>query len=141
MPENNLFPASRTQSSEDPTPPPTRVIDPVTGRVTNVDPLSLQESMSEALGNYVVVEFLIGTENLVSREGILNSVGQSWLVLYDPPTDTSTLCDMYSVKFVTFFQPGVYPYQNRSVAIQSTPQNPARRTLASSNTNNTFYQR
>ena len=141
MPENNIFPSSRSQGREESASSPGRAIDPATGRITEVDPLSLQESMSEALGNYVVVEFLIGTENLVVREGILNSVGQSWLVLYDPPTDTSTLCDMYSVKFVTFFQPGVYPYQNGSVAIQSTPQNPARRTLSSSNTNNTFYQR
>ena len=88
-----------------------RAIDPRTGELTNVDPMTLQEIMSEALGTYVIVEFLVGTQNIVRREGVLNSVGQSWLVLYDETNDTSLLCDMYSVKFVTFFQPGVRPYQ------------------------------
>ena len=122
MPENNIFPPA-AGSSESPTPPmPGQAIDPFTGEATQVDPMTLQEIMSEALGTYVIVEFLIGTQSIVRREGVLNSVGQSWLVLYDETNDTSLLCDMYSVKFVTFFQPGVRPYQSSPAPAQSQQQ-------------------
>ena len=63
------------------------------------------------MGRYVVVEFLIGTQNIVRREGVLTAVGTSWLVLYDESNGTSVVCDMYSVKFVTYFDPGARPDQ------------------------------
>ncbi len=118
MAENSIFPPAGMGFEGAPA-VPGKAIDPRTGDVTHVDPMTLQEIMSEALGTYVIVEFLVGTQNIVRREGILNSVGMSWLVLYDETTDTSLLCDMYSVKFVTFFQPGVRPYESP----QTSPQN------------------
>lgn len=109
MPENNIYPPADQETAvpfqED--------------TVTNVDPLSLQEILSMAIGVYVIVEFLIGTENMVTREGLLNSVGQGWLELYDEVADTTTICDLYSVKFVTFFQPGVRPYQAPQTMMQN----------------------
>jgi hypothetical protein len=75
----------------------------------NVDPETIQEIISLSVGNYVVVEFLVGTQNIVRKEGVLTAVGVSWLVLYDESTGTSVVCDMYSVKFVTYFDPGVRP--------------------------------
>lgn len=74
-----------------------------------VDPETIQEIISLSVGNYVVVEFLVGTQNIVRKEGVLTAVGVSWLLLYDEANGTSTVCDMYSVKFVTYFDPGARP--------------------------------
>lgn len=70
---------------------------------------SMQQFLADNIGQYVVVEFLIGTNNIVRKEGVLTAVGVSWLLLYDESSGTSVVCDMYSVKFVTYFDPGVRP--------------------------------
>ena len=76
------------------------------GLQNGVDPETIQEVIALSVGNYVVVEFLIGTNNIVRKEGVLTAVGVSWLLLYDEASGTSVVCDMYSVKFVTYFDPG-----------------------------------
>lgn len=75
----------------------------------NVDPSTIQEIISLSVGSYAVVEFLIGTQNIVRKEGVITAVGVSWLLLYDQASGTSVVCDMYSVKFVTYFDPGRLP--------------------------------
>lgn len=50
-----------------------------------------------------MIEFLVGTQTLVRKQGILYSVGISFLVLYDTAEETYVVCDLYSVKFVTFY--------------------------------------
>ncbi len=82
---------------------------PAPAETNGVDPESIQEIIALSVGRYVVVEFLVGTQNIVRREGILTAVGNSWLVLYDETAGTSVVCDMYSVKFVTYFDPGARP--------------------------------
>ena len=79
------------------------------GLQNGVDPETIQEVIALSVGNYVVVEFLVGTQNIVRKEGVLTAVGISWLLLYDETAGTSIVCDMYSVKFVTYFDPGVRP--------------------------------
>jgi len=79
------------------------------GAVNGVDPETIQEIIALSVGNYVVVEFLVGTQNIVRKEGVLTAVGVSWLLLYDESSGTSIVCDMYSVKFVTYFDPGRRP--------------------------------
>lgn len=86
---------------------------PPPGEQNGVDPESIQEIIALSVGRYVVVEFLVGTQNIVRREGVLTAVGNSWLVLYDENNGTSVVCDMYSVKFVTYFDPGVRPDQRQ----------------------------
>ena len=71
--------------------------------------------LSENLGEYVVCEFLIGTELLQTRQGILYSVGTNYLILYEEETATYVICDIYALKFVTFYQPGQRPPQPRAV--------------------------
>ena len=44
---------------------------------------SMQEVLHENIGNYVLVDFLIGTSNLVTRQGFLYYVGTQFIVLYD----------------------------------------------------------
>ena len=67
--------------------------------------------MADNLGEYVVVEFLIGTQTLVQKAGILYAVGTSVMTLYQELSQTFITCDLFSVKFVTFYLPGHRPWQ------------------------------
>ena len=73
---------------------------------------SLQQILYDNVGEYILVEFLIGTQTLTSRQGILYLVGVSYIVLYDNQSGTYTLCDLYSIKFVTFYPEGTKPPRN-----------------------------
>lgn len=57
--------------------------------------------LREQIGKLLRVEFLIGTNNLVDRIGILEDVGASYIVLRSIESDTLVYCDIYSIKFVT----------------------------------------
>lgn len=70
---------------------------------------SLQAALRNNLGYFVVIEFLIGTDSLTEKEGILYSVGNNFVTLYEQETDRYIVCDLFSIRFVTFFRltPGV----------------------------------
>ena len=72
---------------------------------------SMQQFLQDNLGEYVVVEFLIGTQTMTQKAGVLYAVGSSVLTLYDEVSQTFVTCDIFSVKFVTFFLPGHRPWQ------------------------------
>ena len=55
------------------------------------------------VGRKVKVEFLIGTNMLVDREGVLVKVGTDYIVIQETETDDYLLCDLYSIKFAKFF--------------------------------------
>lgn len=57
--------------------------------------------LREYLGKLVRVEFLIGTNNLVDRVGILEDVGVSYILLRSIESNTLVYCDIYAIKFVT----------------------------------------
>lgn len=65
---------------------------------------SMQQVLQENVGKYVIVEFLIGTNGLTSRQGMLYYVGTQFLVLYDEFESRFIVCDIFSVKFVTFLE-------------------------------------
>ena len=73
--------------------------------------LSMQEALSKNIGEFVVVEFLIGTNTIEKRQGILYNVGLSYIILFEEQTKTFIICDFYSIKFVTFYLPGQRPPQ------------------------------
>lgn len=62
------------------------------------------------IGKLVRVQFLIGTNNLQDRTGILTSVGASYIILRSLESGTDIFCDIYSIKFVTIAnqQMGIY---------------------------------
>lgn len=62
---------------------------------------SMQEALADNLGLYAVCEFVVGTQSMESKEGILYSVGRSFVVLYDERQQTFVLCDIFSIKFAT----------------------------------------
>lgn len=66
---------------------------------------SIQQILRDNIGQYVDVEFLIGTGSLVTRSGVLNTVGVSYIVLYEAAQDRYMICDLYSIKFVTIYDP------------------------------------
>lgn len=70
---------------------------------------SMQRILQDNIGAYVIIEFLIGTSNLTYREGRLYEVGISYVVLYDEKNDQYTICDLYSIKFVTYVSQGRRP--------------------------------
>jgi hypothetical protein len=55
------------------------------------------------IGSRVKIEFLIGTNMLVDREGTLTDVGISYIIINEVETDDLLLCDIYSIKFVRFY--------------------------------------
>lgn len=81
---------------------------------------SMQQILQDNVGNYVSVEFLIGTQNMVTRQGILYSVGAGFLVLYDDVQRVYEVCDVFSVKFVTFYLPGTRPGQDAGSDAETT---------------------
>ncbi len=83
------------------TPTPREELQNMNNVYTNT--LYTQGYLSENVGRYIKAEFLIGTNMLMDREGILKEVGISYIVIQEPRTDDLVLCDLYSIKFVTFF--------------------------------------
>ncbi|MBQ4037155.1 MAG: hypothetical protein IJC84_03420 [Clostridia bacterium] len=73
---------------------------------------SIQKVLGNNVGQYVVMEFLIGTEQLVRKQGILYFVGTDYVVLYDDVVDNFIVCDLYAIKFTYFYYPGQRPTQN-----------------------------
>ena len=57
--------------------------------------------LREQIGKLMRVEFLIGTNNLVDRVGILEDVGASYILLRAIESDNIVFCDIYSIKFIT----------------------------------------
>lgn len=53
-------------------------------------------------GQRVTAEFVIGTEDTTARSGILASASPEYLVLQDPETGNSTVCDIRTLQFVRF---------------------------------------
>ena len=63
-----------------------------------------QAFLKTQIGKRVRVEFLVGTNTFVDRGGILEDVGISYIVLRDSETNDRVMADLYSIKFVTFFE-------------------------------------
>ena len=55
------------------------------------------------IGKRVKIEFLIGTNLLIDREGILEDVGINYVIIKEAETDDLVLGDLYSIKFVKFY--------------------------------------
>ena len=56
--------------------------------------------LRENIGKLVRVEFLIGTDDLIDRVGILEEVGASYILLRSIESSNLLYCDIYSIKFV-----------------------------------------
>jgi len=70
---------------------------------------TMQQILSENIGEFVVCTFLIGTGELVERYGFIYSVGRNYVVLYSPIVRQYDVCDIFSIKFVRFYPPDERP--------------------------------
>ena len=89
---------------------------------------SMQQVLQENVGKYVIVEFLIGTNGLTSRQGMLYYVGTQFLVLFDEFESRYVVCDIFSVKFVTFLEgraATTYPALDQTAVQSSSADQPA----------------
>ena len=69
-----------------------------------LDVLYTQGYLKTQIGARIKVEFLIGTNMLIDREGTLTDVGISYIIINEVETDDLLLCDIYSIKFVRFYR-------------------------------------
>ncbi|MCJ7688945.1 MAG: hypothetical protein MUO60_06465, partial [Clostridiaceae bacterium] len=81
--------------------PEDRQIEPVPPIINN--PLYNQGWLTTEIGKYVKIEFLIGTNMWIDREGILKEVGISYVVIKETGSNDIIMCDIYSIKFVRVF--------------------------------------
>jgi len=79
------------------------------GTIAQNQVLMLGEQLQTAIGYYVSCEFLIGTQILETREGILAKVGTNFLTLYQPNLERYIICDLYAVKFITIYNSTTVP--------------------------------
>ncbi|MBR5543740.1 MAG: hypothetical protein IKU65_06570 [Oscillospiraceae bacterium] len=63
----------------------------------------LAEQLQTAVGYYVSCEFLIGTQMIETRDGILAKIGTNFLTLYQPNLERYIVCDLYALKFITIY--------------------------------------
>lgn len=71
--------------------------------------------LREQIGKLMRVEFLIGTNNLTDRIGILEDVGASYILLRSVESDNLIYCDIYSIKFITIASTGWYGGMNNQM--------------------------
>ncbi|EOD01799.1 hypothetical protein [Caldisalinibacter kiritimatiensis] len=76
---------------------------PETGAPVTMDTNFIQGYLRTVIGRYVKVNFILGTNMFIDREGTLVDVGIDHIVLREPQTDDLVLCDLYSIKFVKIF--------------------------------------
>lgn len=55
------------------------------------------------LGKRVKLEFIVGTSNLESRDGLLLAVGANFILINIENSNDLMACDFYNLKFVTFY--------------------------------------
>lgn len=55
------------------------------------------------IGRNVSIEFLVGTNQLVTKDGFLIAVGANFILLNQKGTNDIIACDFYNIKFITFY--------------------------------------
>lgn len=101
MPTPPYTPGTTPTPAPDYTTPPDFEYEP--GAPVETDVSYTQGYLRTQIGRYVKIEFLIGTNMLIDREGTLMDVGISYVIIREPETDDLVLCDIYSIKFVKIF--------------------------------------
>lgn len=72
--------------------------------------------LREQIGKLVRIEFLIGTDNLTDRIGVLEDVGASYVLLRSIESGNLLYCDIYSIKFVAISE-GIY-FQDKNFEVR-----------------------
>ena len=65
---------------------------------------SMKSLLARNIGYYVVATFQMGSQGTVSVPGVLHTVGNDYIVLYQPENGRYVTGDFYSLKFVDFHE-------------------------------------
>ena len=65
---------------------------------------SMKAMLMQNVGNHIVASFLMGTQNMMSWEGILHDVGNNYLTIYQPEKGRYVMGDFFSLKFAEFYE-------------------------------------
>ncbi|HHZ05978.1 MAG TPA: hypothetical protein GX401_04230 [Clostridiales bacterium] len=57
------------------------------------------------IGRKVEIQFLVGTNNIVTKTGFLLGMGANYILISEEGTNNLITCDFYNVKFVKLFYP------------------------------------
>ncbi len=97
--------ASRQQPTvqQQPAMPTPTNFDQAPGSPTILDVEYTQGYLRTQIGKRVKIFFLIGTNIVQDRDGILTDVGISYVILRELETNYKILCDIYAIKFVTIY--------------------------------------
>lgn len=82
---------------------PSSPFETLPGSPTILDTDYTQGYLRTQIGKTMRVTFLLGTNTVQDREGVLEKVGISFIILRETQTNNLTLGDMYAIKFVTIF--------------------------------------
>lgn len=104
MPTGDQGPPTGTPTGPTTAPPPTP--EPPMQEPTIDDINFTQGFLRTQIGKRVKVDFLIGTNMIIDKEGTLMKVGVSYIVLREINTGVMLMADIYSIKFVEIFGPG-----------------------------------
>ncbi|KEI85729.1 alginate lyase [Clostridium botulinum] len=98
---DNRSPMTSDPPQTTPTPAPA----PTTQFIPSVqdDILYTQGYLKTQIGKRVKIEFLIGTNMFIDKEGTLVGVGISYVLIDEVDTHHLVMADMYSIKFVTIY--------------------------------------
>lgn len=55
------------------------------------------------IGRRVTIDFLIGSNNMVSKSGYLLAVAANYILINELDTTDVTACDFYNIKFIRFY--------------------------------------
>jgi hypothetical protein len=103
FPSSGMPTQTQMQQPEGPSVIPGATFPQAPGSPVYLDPNYMQGHLRTLVGRYVKVEFLIGTNSLIDREGVLIEVGISYIVLREAQTDDNLMCDIFSIKFVRVY--------------------------------------
>lgn len=73
------------------------------GAITGDNLQYLNGFLRTQIGRPVLVTFLIGTNTLTDRSGILLGVGINYILINETQTDDVLACDFYNIKFIRFY--------------------------------------
>lgn len=98
---------------------PQQPVPPQNGIPQRISPVMgpnyIQGYLQQFIGQYIRIDFLVGTGTFIDRDGILTQVGIDFIELREVQTGNILVGDLYSIKFVTVYTsaPGV-PYTDIS---------------------------
>jgi hypothetical protein len=72
------------------------------GSPTILDSQYTQGYLKTQIGKRVRITFLIGTNIIQDRAGVLTDVGISYIIINEADSNNPLLCDIYAIKFILF---------------------------------------